>query len=71
MVRAQITSVQENETFKILWDFKIQAINIIQNQSADLILISKKERICPFVDFLISTDLIVKLNERGKFDEIK
>ena len=47
MVYAQLRNIQENETHKILWHFKIQTDNQI---------VKKKKRTCRKVDFNVLAD---------------
>ena len=37
-------SVQENETYKILWYFKIQLVHLIPERKPDLVMINKKKK---------------------------
>ena len=50
-------SVQENETHKILRDFKIHMDHSISARRPDLILINKKKRTCHKVDFAVSVKI--------------
>ena len=50
------TSVQENETHKLLWDFDFQTDHLISVRSPDLIIINKKKRTCKIVDFAVPVD---------------
>ena len=59
-------SVLENETHKILWDFKIQTDHLITARRPDLVLINKKKRTCHIVDFAVPADHRVKLKEIEK-----
>ena len=66
----KIDSIQENETHKTLWDFKIQTDPPIQAWNSALMLINKqKKRTCYQVDFAVSTDHGVKMNESEKIDK--
>ena len=37
-------SVQENETYKVLWDFDIQTDYLILTRRPDLMIVNKKKR---------------------------
>ena len=62
-------SVLENETHKILWDFEIKTDHSIPAKRPDLVLINKKKRSCPLVDFAVPADHRVKLKENEKIDK--
>ena len=55
------TSVQENETYELLWDFDIQTDYLISARRPDLIIINNKKRISKIVDFAVTADQRVKL----------
>ena len=57
----------ENEDYKILWDFSIQAYHVIEARKPDLILVDK-ERICKIIDFAGARDSRI---EEKKKDKIK
>ena len=59
-------SVQENETYKLLWDFEIQTDHQISARRSDLIIINKEKRTCRIVDFAVPADHGVKLKESEK-----
>ena len=60
-------SVLENDTHKLLCDFNIQADHLIPARRPDLIMINKKKRRnCKIVDFAVSADHRIILNEREK-----
>ena len=59
-------SVQENYTYKLLWDFDIQTDHLILARSRDLIIMTnknKKKRICKIDDFTVPTDHRIKLKK--------
>ena len=65
------TSVLENDTHKLLWDFNIQTDRLISTRRAYLIIINKKKkkekkRTCKIVDVAIPADHRVKLRESEK-----
>ena len=62
-------SVLQNEIKKIFWDFEIQMDHLILARRPDLVLINKKRRICPIVDFAVLTNLTVKIKESEKIDK--
>ena len=59
------TSVLENETHKLFWDFDIQTDHIISVRRPDL----KKERTCKIADFAVPADHRVKSKESEKKDK--
>ena len=70
-------SVLENETHKILWDFKIQTDHLIFARQPDIMIVNKKKkkkrrkkkkRTCQIVDFAVIAELRVKLKESQKRD---
>ena len=63
------TSVLENDTHKLLWDFDIQMNYLISARQPDLIIINKKKRTCKIVDFAVPADHRVKLKESEKKDK--
>ena len=73
--------VLENDTHKLLWDFKIHTDHQISARRPDLIIINKKEkrkkerkkerkkRTCKIVDFAVPADHRIKLKECEKKDK--
>ena len=63
--------VQENDTYKLLWDFNIQMDHLIPARRPDQIIINKKkkERICKTVDFAALADHRINLKECEKKDK--
>ena len=59
-------SVQENETHKLFWDFKIQTDHLISARRPDIVMINKNSRTCRIVDFAVSADHKTKLKESEK-----
>ena len=73
------TSVLENETHKLLWDFEIQTDHQISARRSELTIINKKKKKkkkkereladnCRIVDFAVPADHRVKLKESEKKD---
>ena len=60
------TSVLENSTHKLIWDFDIHTDHRISARRPDLIMIRKKKRICKIVDFAVSADHRIKLIENTR-----
>ncbi len=58
--------VLENDTHKLLWDFDNHTDHLISARRPGLIIILKKKRTCPIVDFAISSDHRVKIKENQK-----
>ena len=69
MVYAQPIPVQENNTYKLLWDFNIQTDHLIPARRPDLIIINKKKRTCKIVDFAVPADYRINLKECEKKDK--
>ena len=64
------TSVLQNETHKLLWDFDIQTDHLILTRQPDLIIIKKKKkRNFKIVDFAVPINHRVKLKENEKKDK--
>ena len=64
------TSVQENDTYKLLWDFDIQTDHLISARRPDLMIINnKKKRTCKIVDLAVPADPRIKLKECEKKDK--
>ena len=60
----------ENDTDKLLWDFKIQTDQLIPDKRPDLIIINnKKKRVCKIVDFAVTADHRINLKECAKKDK--
>ena len=64
-----LESIQENETHKILGNFKIPRDHLILARRLDLIIINKKEITCWIVDFLVPAYHRVKLQKCEKRDK--
>ena len=60
------TSVLENDTHKLLWDFDIQTDHLISARRLDLMIINKKKRTSKIVDFAVPADHKIKLKECEK-----
>ena len=58
------TSVQENDTRELFWDFDIQTDHLVSPRRPDLVIINKKMRTCQVVDFAGPANHRVKLKER-------
>ena len=63
-------SVLENETHKILWDFKNRTDYLISARRPDLVIVNnkRKKRTYRIVDFAVLTNLRLKLKESEKKD---
>ena len=62
-------SVVENETHKLLWDFVIQADDIISAKRPDLNNNQQKKRTCRNEDFAVTAEHRVKMKESEKNDK--
>ena len=58
--------VLENDSHKLLWDFKIQTDYQIPTRRPDLIIINTKKRTCKIVDFAVPADHRINLKESEK-----
>ena len=61
-------SVLQNEDYKILWDFSIQADHVIVAWRPDLIVVDTKEESCKITDFAVSGDSRID-EEKNKTEE--
>ena len=61
--------VLENEDYKILLDFSIQADHVIEAQRPDLVVHDKKERSCKIIDFSVPRDSRIEEKERDKIEK--
>ena len=62
-------SILDNETHKLLGDFKMHTDYLISARWPDLIIINKTKRTCRIVDFAVLADHRVKLKESEKKDK--
>ena len=65
-----LESFQENETRRILWDFKIQTDHLIAAQRPDLVIINKKQKTCRQVDLPVQEDHRLKMKKKRKKTEV-
>ena len=63
-------SVLQNEDYKILWDFSIEADHIIEAQRPDLVVVDK-ERICKTIDFAVPGDSRIEETQKDKIEKYK
>ena len=64
------SSILENDTNKLLWDFDIQTDHLISARRPDIIIIIKKKReFFKIVDLAVPADHIIKLKKRKKKDK--
>ena len=59
------TSVLENNTHKLLWDFDIQTDHLISARPYNS---QQRMRACKIMDFAVPADHRIKLKEREKMD---
>ena len=67
-------SVQENETYKILWNFEIQTDHLIFARRPHLAIVknkkkTKKQKNCRMANFVAPADHWVKLKKSRKRDK--
>ena len=64
-------SFPENDTLKLLWDFKIQTDQLISVKQSDQVIVNNntKKRACWIVDLASPADRWVKLKESEKRDK--
>ena len=59
-------SVLENEDYKILRDFSIQADQFIEAGRPGLVVVDKKERSCKIINFAVPGDNSIEGKEKDK-----
>ena len=62
----QQEAVQENERYKISWDFNIQTDHVIEARRPDMIVIDKETKFAKIIDFAIPYDSRVNSKEEIK-----
>ena len=62
-------SVQENENYKLLWDFSIRTDHNIKGWSPDLVLVDKSKKSCHIIDVAIPEDSVAKEKEAEKVEK--
>ena len=62
-------SFQQNEEYKILWDFNIQEVKIIEDRRPDIVCINKRKRGCRIIDFAIPCNQNIAIKEQEKNDK--
>ena len=65
----QPEAVQENERYKILWDFNIQTDHVIEARRPDMIVIDKETKFAKIIDFAIPYDSRVNSKEVEKTEK--
>ena len=65
----QPEAVQENERYKILWDFNIQTDHVIEARRPDMIVIDKETKFAKIIDFAIPYDSRVNSKEVEKIEK--
>ena len=65
----QPEAVQENERYKILWDFNIQTEHVIEARRPDMIVIDKETKFAKIIDFAIPYDSRVNSKEVEKIEK--
>ena len=61
--------VLENEDYKILWDFSIQTVHVIEARRRDLVVVDKNERNCKIIDFAVPGDSRIEEKEKDKIEK--
>ena len=59
-------SVQENDGYRILWDFNVQTNKVIEHRRPVIVCIDKQKRECHIIDFAISGDQNIASKNRKK-----
>ena len=62
-------SFQQNEEYKILWDFNIQEVKIIEDKRTDIVCINKRKRGCRIIYFAIPCNQNIAIKEQEKNDK--
>ena len=65
----QPKAVEENEKYKILWDFMVQTDHVIAVRRPDLIVLDKKNKVCQNIDFAVPYDTGVVQKEAEKIEK--
>ena len=65
----QPKAVEENEKYKILWDFMVQTDHVIAARRPDLIVLDKKNKVCQIIDFAVPYDTGVVQKEAEKIEK--
>ena len=63
------TSILENDSQKLHWNFDIQMDHLISARRPERIIINKTKRTCKIVNFAVPADYRVKLKESEKKDK--
>ena len=61
--------LEENEDYKILWNFSIENDHVIAARRPDLIVVDKKERSCKIIEFAFPGDNRIKEKEEDKIEK--
>ena len=59
-------SVQENDEYRILWDFNVQTNKVMEHRRPVIVCIDKQKRECHIIDFAISGDQNIASKNRKK-----
>ena len=62
-------SVLENEDYKILRDFSIQADHVIEVRRPGLVVVDKTDRSCKIIDFAVPGDSRIEEKEKDKIEK--
>ena len=65
----QPEAVQENERYKILWDFNIQTDHVIEARRPDMIVTERETKFAKIIDFAIPHDSRVNSKEVEKIEK--
>ena len=66
--QTQKTTVTENDSCKLPWNFYVQTDHVIQARRPDVILIDKEKNECKIIDFSIPYDSRVNAKEMEKIE---
>ena len=66
----QPNSVNENETWKVPWDFAVQTDHVITARRPDLTIADKERNECRIIDFALPYNTKVDYKELEKIDSI-
>ena len=61
--------VQENDEYKILLDFNIQAEKVTEHRRPDIVCINKQKRECQIIESAIPGDQNIAIKEQEKIDK--
>ena len=62
-------SVEENENYKLLWDFPIQKDRKLDHNRPDIVIVDKQNRSCLIIDVACPSDWRVEIKQEEKINK--